>query len=160
MSAPRRPPVPLALLGTLLALAACDGAGEPPPHLRVAGGDPARGRQALASHGCGACHVIPGVAGAVSWVGPPLNAYARRGYVAGLLPNRPEALVRWIRVPQAVSPGNAMPDLGVGEAAARDMAAYLYTLGARGMAPPGPLPVRFGAGVAEGPAASPRTGGP
>ncbi|UFN49986.1 c-type cytochrome [Roseomonas sp. OT10] len=150
----------LAVLGALLGLAACGGEDEPPPHLRVAGGDPARGRQALASHGCGACHVIPGVAGATSWVGPPLTAYARRGYIAGLLPNRPEALVRWIRAPQAVSPGNAMPDLGVGEAAARDMAAYLYTLGARGLSAPGPLPVRFGSSAAEGPAATARGGGP
>jgi cytochrome c1 len=30
--------------------------------------------------------------------------------------------------PQSVEPGTAMPNLNVNEAAARDMAAYLYTL--------------------------------
>ena len=63
-------------------LAACDG--EPPAHLRVAGGDPARGRAVALEYGCGACHVIPGVRGAVSWAGPPLTEWARRGYLAGM----------------------------------------------------------------------------
>jgi cytochrome c1 len=34
---------------------------------------------------------------------------------------------RWIRDPQHVSPGTAMPDLGVGEGDARDITAFLYT---------------------------------
>ena len=45
-----------------------------------------------------------------------------------MLRNTPANLVRWIREPQAVVPGNAMPDMGVSEADARDIAAYLYTL--------------------------------
>lgn len=84
-------------------------------------------------HGCGSCHHIPGVRGAVSWVGPPLTAWARRGYVAGRLPNTPENLVPWLRDPQSISPGSAMPNLGLSEAEARDAAAYLYTVGAEGM---------------------------
>jgi cytochrome c1 len=36
--------------------------------------------------------------------------------------------VRWIRDPQAIDPGTAMPNLQVSVATARDMAAYLYTL--------------------------------
>lgn len=35
---------------------------------------------------------------------------------------------RWLREPQRVNPDSAMPDLGVSERDARDMAAYLYTL--------------------------------
>jgi cytochrome c1 len=61
-------------------------------------------------------------------VGPPLSHFAHRVVVAGVLPNEPEDLVRWIRDPQAVLPGNAMPDSGLSEAQARDVAAYLYTL--------------------------------
>lgn len=61
-------------------------------------------------------------------VGPPLNGWSRRVYIAGNLPNRPEQLVRWLREPQAIEPGTAMPDLNVTEADARDMAAYLYSL--------------------------------
>ena len=94
----------------------------------VAGGDPARGRASLDGFGCGACHQIPGVKGANGLVGPPLMMFARRAYIAGQLPNTPENLIRWIRDPQGVEPGTAMPNLGVGDATARDMAAYLYTL--------------------------------
>jgi cytochrome c len=94
----------------------------------VPGGDARQGRQAVRTYGCGACHVIPGVTGATGLVGPPLNSFARRAYVAGNLPNTPPNLIRWIQTPQAVEPGTAMPNLGVGEADARDIAAYLYTL--------------------------------
>jgi cytochrome c2 len=94
----------------------------------VAGGDPERGRTALDGFGCGTCHVIPGVKGAVGAVGPPLSRFALRSYIAGQLPNEPENLVRWVQDPQEVEPGTAMPDLDVGPAIARDMAAYLYTL--------------------------------
>jgi cytochrome c1 len=37
-------------------------------------------------------------------------------------------MARWIRDPQGVVPGNAMPDAGLSEQEARDMAAYLATL--------------------------------
>ncbi|WP_343897618.1 c-type cytochrome, partial [Craurococcus roseus] len=112
---------------------------------RVAGGAPERGREALRTHACGSCHVIPGLRGAVAWVGPPLTEWARRGYVAGRLPNTPENLVPWLVNPQAVSPGSAMPNLGVTEAEARDMAAYLYTLGAaRAQAVPAGMPLAPG----------------
>ncbi len=94
----------------------------------VAGGDRERGRIALDGFGCGTCHVIPGVRGAVGKVGPPLSQFALRAYIAGQLPNEPENLLRWVQDPQGVEPGTAMPNLGVGPAVARDMAAYLYTL--------------------------------
>jgi cytochrome c1 len=49
-------------------------------------------------------------------------------YVAGVLPNQPDRLIQWIQDPQSVNPSTAMPNLGVVEPVARDMAAYLYTL--------------------------------
>ncbi|HVU12099.1 MAG TPA: c-type cytochrome [Phototrophicaceae bacterium] len=94
----------------------------------VSGSDAAQGVQALADYGCGACHVIAGVSGATGTVGPALNNLAQRAYIAGKLQNTPDNLVQWIRFPQEVEPGVDMPDLGVTEAAARDIAAYLYTL--------------------------------
>lgn len=94
----------------------------------LTGGDVARGRRALDRFGCGACHVIPGVAGARGLVGPSLAQLALRSYVAGKLSNQPDLLVKWIRFPQQIDPGTAMPDLNVDAASARDMAAYLYTL--------------------------------
>lgn len=91
-------------------------------------GDPARGRVLMAHYQCGACHHIPGVAGARGTVGPPLEHFGRRSYIAGELPNRPAALRAWIVDPPALVPGTTMPRLGVGAADARDMAAYLETL--------------------------------
>lgn len=87
-----------------------------------------RGRVALNQYACRACHRIPGVTGSDIDVGPPLGGIGRQRYLAGKLPNTPENMVRWIRDPQAVSPGSAMPTLGVTEADARDMAAYLATM--------------------------------
>lgn len=99
-----------------------------PSHSKVAGGDPERGAAALQAYGCGSCHAIPGVPGAVAYVGPPLDAWAERHYIAGALLNTPENLIYWLREPQAVEPDTAMPDLGVTEQDARDISAYLYTL--------------------------------
>lgn len=95
-----------------------------------AGEDPsvANGRLLLRQFGCGACHEIPGVAAAKGRVGPPLAGIGSRVYLAGVLPNSPGNMARFIRRPQEVDPRTAMPDLGVTEAHARDMVAYLYTL--------------------------------
>jgi cytochrome c1 len=57
-----------------------------------------------------------------------LEEFARRVYVAGRFPNTPEVLARWIQDPPAMKPGTAMPALGVTEAQARDIAAYLHGL--------------------------------
>ena len=86
------------------------------------------GRLLLRQFGCGSCHEIPGVAAADGKGGPPLEAIASRVYLGGTLPNTPENIVRFIRKPQEAVPRTAMPDLGVTEAHARDMVAYLYTL--------------------------------
>jgi cytochrome c1 len=115
----------LALAGTVLLVAGCahDDPGRP-----VAGGDPAAGKRLIVAYGCGACHIVPGVSGANGLVGPPLNHFSRRAYIAGEVPNDADFLVRWIEVPQAIEPGTAMPNLGVTEGQARSIAAYLYTL--------------------------------
>jgi mono/diheme cytochrome c family protein len=94
----------------------------------ASGGDAHRGRQVIAAKGCGSCHMIPGVSGANGMVGPPLNWFSRRTYIAGELPNTPENLVRWVQLPKSVEPATAMPALGLSDQQARDVAAYLYTL--------------------------------
>ncbi len=90
--------------------------------------DRARGKTALHQYACASCHTIPGVTGPDARVGPPLAGIASREMLAGVLPNSPENLVRWLRAPHAYSPLGAMPDLGVSERDARDIAAYLATL--------------------------------
>jgi cytochrome c len=126
------------------ALAMMSACTESPAAIRqtVAGGDARRGTRLIAHYGCGSCHVIPGVPGAQGGVGPPLTRFAERTYIAGALRNEPVALVRWIRFPQHVEPGTAMPDLGVTEQHARDIAAYLYTLDGGGLGPPHLIPAR------------------
>ncbi len=114
----------------LVALAAChDVSGaEARSAAELTGGDPARGRVLMRSYGCQSCHTIPGVTGANGLVGPPLTGMASRSYVAGVLVNTPDNLIRWILDPRAVDPLTAMPNVGVSPADARHIAAYLYTL--------------------------------
>jgi cytochrome c2 len=94
----------------------------------VQGGNAARGAKLIGSIGCGACHSIPGIEGAEGKVGPPLTDIGERGYIGGVLANTPENMIIWLKNPQAVVPGNAMPNLGLNDHEARDIAAYLYTL--------------------------------
>ena len=115
------------LLLCLVLIAGCERE-EAPARLRVLGGNPELGQVLIAGHGCTACHVIPGVTAFTGTVGPSLDGFARRAYIAGRLPNRPMMLTAWLRDPPAIDPGTAMPALGLGEAEARDIAAYLYTL--------------------------------
>ncbi|MBX6322688.1 MAG: c-type cytochrome [Rhodospirillaceae bacterium] len=89
---------------------------------------PGRGRTALRQYACIACHTAPGVSGPVTTAGPPLAGIGSRRYIAGILPNTPDNMVRWIMRPQVILPHNAMPDMGVAEPDARDIAAYLATL--------------------------------
>jgi cytochrome c len=111
-----------------LSLIAAAGCGEKTPVMQVAGGDAERGKALIQRYGCIACHAIPGIAGHGSNVGPPLEKMGLRAYVGGVLPNTPDELVRWLRNPPAVDPRTAMPNLGISEAEAKDIAAYLYTL--------------------------------
>lgn len=90
--------------------------------------DAERGRTALHQYACVACHEIPGATGPKARVGPPLDGVGSRRMLGGVLPNTPENMVRWLRAPQSVDPPTAMPDLGVTERDARDIAAYLATL--------------------------------
>jgi cytochrome c2 len=95
---------------------------------RLTGGDAKRGRTLMRQYGCGSCHTIPGVDGADGLVGPPLAGIASRSYIAGVLPNAPDNMLRWLHDPRAVDSLTAMPNVGVTDADARHLAAYLYTL--------------------------------
>lgn len=117
------------MAGALLAfaLAGC-GPPEVPAAQRVVGGDATVGHRLIAAHGCATCHMVPGRRWPQGRVGPPLAGFATRGYIAGILPNTPENLVHWLRDPTGVAPRTAMPDLGLNEAEARHIAAFLVTL--------------------------------
>ena len=104
----------------LIGLAACAGHG-----------DDYRQAKALIADRCAACHVVPGVAGAMGMVGPSLAGIARQQVLAGHFENRPDVMIRWLMHPQAMLPGNAMPEVGLTRAQAATLTTYLYTLDKR-----------------------------
>jgi cytochrome c len=109
-------------------LTGCRGGETTRAYPPLTGGVASRGREVILTKHCGSCHTIPGIDDAHGLVGPPLFFFSRRTYIAGELPNTPDNLVKWIRSPHSVEPGTAMPELGLSEQQARDVAAYLYTL--------------------------------
>jgi cytochrome c len=111
----------------IAALSSCVGGKEARAYAVYSGGDPHRGAQVISNKKCGSCHVIPGINGAAGMVGPPLNSFARRTYIGGEVANTPQNLVRWLMNPQSIEPHTAMPNLGLTEQQARDVAAFLYT---------------------------------
>lgn len=119
---------PLMLLPLLLA-----GCNDSQPQQRLTGmmpmhGDAKHGVQVIRDIGCGNCHAIPGISGADGVVGPSLTGVGRRVFLAGVLRNTPANMILWLRTPQKVIPGNAMPDSGLSEKDARDVAVYLASL--------------------------------
>jgi cytochrome c2 len=88
----------------------------------------ASGGRDVVRFGCGSCHTIPGIAGAHGKVGPSLEGFASHSYVAGDLPNQPPNLEHWIQHPHSVHPDTVMPELGVTDGQARDIATFLYSL--------------------------------
>ena len=79
-------------------------------------------------YGCAGCHTIPGISGPQGLVGPPLADIGKRVYIAGVITNTPDNMVRWIVDPPSIDPQTAMPVTGISVAEARDVAAYLYAL--------------------------------
>lgn len=125
----------LVFLLVALNLSGCgDQAGHPavgtasdPASAATAGGA-ARGRELIGRYGCGSCHRIPGLNAADGNVGPPLVHMKSRGYLGGIVPNNFENMVLWLTETQRIAPESAMPDLGLSDDEARDIAAYLYQM--------------------------------
>lgn len=116
------------LLALCVLLGACRNRDNEQYAAALTGGDPQQGKLRIQQYGCQTCHTIPGIRGADGLVGPDLGKLSRRVYVAGVIPNSPVNLVRWIQNPPAVDEKTAMPNLNVQAHEARDMAAYLYSL--------------------------------
>lgn len=116
------------LLGASFALGGCTGGQAVRTYGIVINGSPRHGKELIQAYGCGACHIIPGIRNARGLVGPPLMLFAERTMIAGEVPNLPDNLVQWVQNPPSIEPNTAMPNLGLSESQARDIAAYLYTL--------------------------------
>ena len=125
------PPRFLAALGTALlalSLAACGQHEQTKAQPPAGGGDPARGQLLIQQYGCQSCHSIPGMKGPKGVVGPPLDRLALRTFIGGKVPNTPANMIQWLQNPQSFDPGNAMPNIGVTAADARDITTFLFTL--------------------------------
>jgi cytochrome c len=127
MSFRSRSPAVLAVLVLPLLAGACVGGETEGADARVVTGDATAGARVIRQAGCGACHRIPGIREARGLLAAPLTAFAARSFIAGELPNTADNLARWIRSPRSIEPRTAMPNLGLSETQARDVAAYLYT---------------------------------
>jgi cytochrome c2 len=95
---------------------------------RTTGGDPQQGQMKIRNYGCQSCHTIPGVQDAKALVGPPLDHWSKRVYIAGEVPNTAENLKKWLQHPTKIEPKTAMPEMGVTDQDSADIAAYLYSL--------------------------------
>jgi cytochrome c len=109
-------------------LSGCTGGRVHRSYTIATGGQPNSGQQVIVRYRCGSCHTIPGIRDAHGVFGPPLNSFGRRSMIAGEFPNEPDILVHWVMSPKSLKPRTAMPELGISEQEARDVAAYLYTL--------------------------------
>jgi cytochrome c oxidase subunit 2 len=87
------------------------------------------GQEQFLANGCGACHTIRGTP-ANGVVGPDLtHVGSRLSLGAGILPNEPEAFVRWIARTDEVKPGVHMPAFGMLPSQdVQALAAYLDSL--------------------------------
>lgn len=86
------------------------------------------GEQAFMGDQCESCHMISGTA-AQGTVGPDLTHLATRTTLAAAeIPNDPSHLAAWIGNPQAIKPGDRMPDLGLSRSAIAAIVIYLDSL--------------------------------
>jgi cytochrome c oxidase subunit II len=86
----------------------------------------------LFADGCGPCHDLRGIAERDTFrgdFGPDLTHVGSRTHIAaGLLPNTPGALARWIVDPERVKPGSRMPYVGLEGSELNDLVELLGSL--------------------------------
>jgi cytochrome c oxidase subunit 2 len=88
----------------------------------------AQGAQLFANGACITCHTLRGTP-AQAKIGPDLTHFgSRKGIAANTLPNTPENLAKWLQNPQAVKPGNDMPNLNLSDQDIAALVAYLESL--------------------------------
>ena len=91
-------------------------------------GEAAQGRDVFMSSGCTSCHTIQGTK-AIGQVGPNLTHFAsRKAFAGAAFDNTHDNVARWVRVPQEMKPGVFMPNLGLTETQANQVATFLESL--------------------------------
>jgi cytochrome c oxidase subunit 2 len=88
----------------------------------------APGQQLFEAQTCAGCHTIRGTQ-AAGTVGPDLTHFGGRATLgAGVRPNTPENLTRWISDPQSLKAGNTMPPTALGPDQLSELVTYLEGL--------------------------------
>lgn len=86
------------------------------------------GRRFFFAQTCANCHAIKGTS-AVANAAPDLTHLASRAQLAaGVIPNTPQDLARWLRDPQAIKPGCLMPNFTLNDEQVTQLVAYLEGL--------------------------------
>jgi len=100
--------------------------GPKPPPAAASSPQYAEGEKLFTAKGCIACHSLVAVNAPKGMVGPNLANVGARSYIAaGTLKNTDQNLAHWIRDPQGIKKGVLMPNLGVTEAEAQALVAFL-----------------------------------
>ena len=87
-----------------------------------------QGKAAIVQYGCNVCHVIPGIEGGGS-LAPSLAGIGSRPTISeAAVQNTPRNLAQFIQEPASMNPQSSMPPIGVNDAEAEAIAAYLMTL--------------------------------
>jgi cytochrome c len=120
--------LPLLLLTIALACRETTVPQQPPPPPPVAG-DAVRGKQLIAQYACNVCHVVPGTQGPQGALGPSLAGLVSRPMISeGTVQNTPANLRQFIQNPSSLNPQTSMPPIGMPDADAQDLTAFLLTL--------------------------------
>jgi cytochrome c oxidase subunit 2 len=91
-------------------------------------GEAEQGKQAFLASPCVGCHNIQGT-DAKGKIGPDLTHFASRAqFAGGSFDTNAENLTNWIINPQALKPGNLMPNLGMTPTVSAQIADYLLSL--------------------------------
>ena len=85
-------------------------------------------RATFLSLSCVNCHTVSGTSAAGTF-GPDLSHLMSRDTLgSGVIPNTPENLRAWVKDPQAIKPGNLMPNMQLTDRELNEVVAYLSTL--------------------------------
>ena len=92
--------------------------------------DPAtqRGRELFLSLACAGCHAVAGTTAQGKVAPRDLTNVASFETIAGVVPMNEENLFRWIKNPQALKPGTAMPNLNLDDETVGAIVQWLLTL--------------------------------
>ena len=85
-------------------------------------------RATFLSLSCVSCHTVSGTSASGTF-GPDLSHLMSRDTLgSGVIPNTHEKLLAWVKDPQAIKPGNLMPNMQLNSRELEEVVAYLFSL--------------------------------